>query len=185
MSTLGKLFGQGGIRTIKRAEFPDSKILNLIAPGNSEAISSLTAAAVSPSGIAAAAESSAAAASAVFSRSSLVHVKRTGIDLDSVQCGDCGFRFLVVWHLDESESAGTSGISVGDNVHGINRAVLLEQASDRALCRVVTQVTYEDIHLTKLNSLSRAFFIRNHSRIRREKTVKYILKNHKSQGIYF
>src|SRR5882672_10350352 len=58
-----------------------------------------------------------------------VHAQRTAIHLKAVQRLDSALRF-VLRHVDETEAAGLSGLTVIDELDRIDLAVTLEEAPD-------------------------------------------------------
>src|SRR5205807_415044 len=55
-----------------------------------------------------------AAAAAVCFRAGFVHGERPAVDLLTVYGGDRSLRFGVVAHLDETESLGAAGVTIGN-----------------------------------------------------------------------
>src|SRR4030042_3356234 len=58
---------------------------------------------------------------------SFVHPQLATLKLFVIQLRDCGFGLLVVWHLHEAETAGTSGVAVHNDVYRIYLSVRFEQ----------------------------------------------------------
>ena len=65
--------------------------------------------------------------------------------------------FAIVAHFHESKPTGSSGVPVGNDVYAVNRAILLEHASNGVFRCVETEVSYENIlHLNLLSEICRA-----------------------------
>jgi hypothetical protein len=87
--------------------------------------------------VAATTTTTAARGAATFTfRSSFIHVECPAEMSTAVQSRDCRFRFIVVWHLDETESAGSTGFPVHQDTCPIYCSKLPEDLSKIIFCGV-------------------------------------------------
>src|SRR5262245_65357136 len=87
-----------------------------------------------------AAASTAAATRALVLR--LVHAQRPAAHLTPIEGAHRRFGAARIFHLDERETTGSSGLTVGDDVHRRDLSVRLEQTTQLGLRRGEGQVSY-------------------------------------------
>jgi hypothetical protein len=83
-----------------------------------------------------------------------VYVESTSVQGVPIEGGNGLVRFAFVFHFDECETAGTSGLAICHDSGAINLAVAFEEASDALLGCVEIQVAYEYVlHSSSLLSI--------------------------------
>src|SRR5262249_49814302 len=87
----------------------------------------------------ASAAATAAATSAVRPGTSFIDAQIAAAENGTVERGDSSIRVVVI-HLDETESAGTAGLTIADQADRFDSAVLLEQLADLILGRAERQI---------------------------------------------
>jgi hypothetical protein len=118
-----------------------------------------TAAATTARGAPATAATKAAATAATATEAAVrfgtgfVYVKRTSIQGVPVESGNGLIRFAFIFHLDECETAGTSGLTICHDSGAINLAVAFEEAADALFGGVEIQVAYEYVLHSSLLSI--------------------------------
>ena len=75
----------------------------------------------------------------------LVHSQRAAVDFAAVQGFDGGRRARRVAHLHEGEAARAPGLTIGDDVHRVHRAVLLEKSAQLLVGGRKGKVSYVDL----------------------------------------
>src|ERR1019366_1977355 len=102
----------------------------------------------------AATEASATAArGAIGFRTGFVHIERPSVQGVTVEGGNGLIRLAFVFHLDECEAAGTSGLAIRHDPGAVHLAVALEEAADALLGGVEIQVAYEYVLHSSLLSI--------------------------------
>jgi hypothetical protein len=87
------------------------------------------------------------AASAIASRlwMGFVDVKRSAVQVLTIERGDGVVAFDVVGHLDKSEPSGSSRVAVGYDIHTIHASVACKERTDSLFRGPKTEVTYKDV----------------------------------------
>ena len=107
------------------------------------AATTATAAAVATSATTAAAVAATTAATrAIFLGLGFVDGQCAAVVILTVERGDRGLRFLIRPHLDESEALAAAGITVGNDLGGLDAAVLAEELFQVRAADVVAQVPH-------------------------------------------
>jgi hypothetical protein len=75
-----------------------------------------------------------------------VYAKCTSIDFLSVQGLDGGIGFLVIGHVDESETFAPSSFTICDDADRFNRSEFRKHGFQVAFVCVVRQIAYVDVH---------------------------------------
>jgi hypothetical protein len=114
-----------------------------------------TAAATGTSTTASAAtEASATAArGAIGFRTGFVHIQCPSVQGVTVEGGNGLIRLAFIFHLDERETAGTSGLTICHDSGTVNLAVAFEEAADALFGGVKIQVAYEYVLHSSLLSI--------------------------------
>src|SRR5450759_1246334 len=104
-----------------------------------------TAAATGTSTTASAAtEASATATSGALGfRTGFVHIQCPSVQGVTVEGGNGLIRLAFIFHLDECETPGTSGLAICHDSGAVHLAVALEEAADALFGGVEIQVAYE------------------------------------------
>jgi hypothetical protein len=97
----------------------------------------------------AAAETTASTAALPGAR--FVHIDLTAADISTIESRNRALRLAVIRHLDEPETARTSGIAIGDEADAFHRTVRFEQSPNTRFRCAEIQIAYENIlHLSLL-----------------------------------
>jgi hypothetical protein len=91
------------------------------------------------------------AATAAFPWTRFVHIDLPAADIGAVESRNRAFRFAVIRHLHEPETARTSGIAIRDEADAFHRTVSFEQSPNTRFRCAEIQIAYENIlHLSLL-----------------------------------
>jgi hypothetical protein len=83
-------------------------------------------------------------------RTRFVDLERPSIEIFFVQGGDGLLGFLIVGHLDETETSGTSCLPIHDDRGVLNLAILSENFLEFSAIDLIRKVTYINIHCIRL-----------------------------------
>jgi hypothetical protein len=117
------------------------------------------ATATTTTGAPAAATTEASAASATAPKTAVgfgtgfVHIQCTSVQGVAIEGGNGLIRLAFVFHLDERETAGTSGFTICHDPGTVNLAVAFEEAADTLFRGVEIQVAYEYVLHSSLLSI--------------------------------
>ena len=100
---------------------------------------------------AAAVAPSAAETAAIFLRARFIDGKVAAVQFLAIQGADGALRFGIAGHLDESESLGPAGVTVGNDADALNGSVLFEQRTNRVFGGPKAEVSYK--YILQLNFL--------------------------------
>jgi len=89
----------------------------------------------------------AVAAAPRLTRASLVDIQVTTFEFLSIQGLDGGATGIVISHLDEAETAGTAGFTIGDDGGIDDLAELRKQRGETFISGTIIQVSYVDSEL--------------------------------------
>jgi hypothetical protein len=95
--------------------------------------------------VTAAAVSTTAAERTLFPRTRLVHVQTAPAVLIAVQSVYCPIGFVIIRHLDKSETPRATRFPICDQANPIHRAIRLKQRAHIILRRAETQISNKDI----------------------------------------
>jgi hypothetical protein len=83
-----------------------------------------------------------------------VHVQRTSVQGVAIEGGNGLVRLAFIFHFDECETAGTSGLTICHDSGAVHLAVAFEEAAHALLGCVEIQVAYEYVlHSSSLLSI--------------------------------
>jgi hypothetical protein len=112
-----------------------------------------TAAGTSTTASAATEASATAARGAIGFRTGFVHIQCPSVQGVTVEGGNGLIRLAFIFHLDERETAGTSGLTICHDSGTVNLAVAFEEAADALFGGVKIQVAYEYVLHSSLLSI--------------------------------
>ncbi len=78
-------------------------------------------------------------------RASLINIEGAAVEVMAIELSDRLIGFGGVAHLDETETAGLPGVTIGDEADAGHGAVTFEQRSNRILGGAEAKVSYKDI----------------------------------------
>jgi hypothetical protein len=94
-----------------------------------------------------------AARGAIGFRTGFVHIQCPSVQGVTVEGGNSLIRLAFIFHLDERETAGTSGLTICHDSGTVNLAVAFEEAADALFGGVKIQVAYEYVLHSSLLSI--------------------------------
>src|ERR1035437_1318973 len=112
-----------------------------------------TAATVMSTASAATEASATATRGAIGFRTGFVHIQCPSVQGVTVEGGNGLIRLAFVFHLDERETAGTSGLTICHDSGTVNLAVAFEEAADALFGGVKIQIAYEYVLHSSLLSI--------------------------------
>ena len=105
----------------------------------------VTTAAATAAALTAVSATTTAARRAIGLGTGFVHVHRSAVKLGAIQGGDCAVALGIVAHLDESEAAGLSCVTIGHDADAINGAMYFEQGANRIFGSTEAEVSNKNI----------------------------------------
>ncbi len=90
-----------------------------------------------------------AATATIFTRLGFFHGNLTTVHFDSVQIGDSGLSFVVVRHLYEAETTGTTGFPIHNDLCAIYFSEFFEGFTQVFVLDSIIQSCNKNVHLTK------------------------------------